>query len=99
MNNGIFNIQIGEHVLRSGVFQPLTPPPEHVNMDYTQFERLRIGSTPNLLIVPSDMIPFAKMAGETLVLNPGRLTKGKGGGSYAIVQLNSERHKAKILKI
>lgn len=78
---------------------PLTPPPESVSLDYTQFDRLKLPWTPNLIITPSDMVPFAKEISDTLVVNPGRVTKGKGGGSYAIVQLNSEQHRVKILKI
>lgn len=91
--------RIADYLVRSGRFMPLTPPPESVSLDYTQFDRLKLPWTPNLIITPSDMVPFAKEISDTLVVNPGRVTKGKGGGSYAIVQLNSEQHRVKILKI
>jgi len=78
---------------------PLTPPAEKVSLDYTQFQRLSLPWTPDLIITPSDMIPFAKTIDKTVVVNPGRLTKGKGGGSYATVQLNSQGHRVKIVKI
>jgi len=91
--------RIGDHILKSGRFMPLTPPPENISLDYGQFDRMKLPWTPNLLITPSDMVPFAKEIAGTLIVNPGRLTKGKGGGSYGIVQLNSEKHKVKIVKI
>jgi hypothetical protein len=32
--------------------------------------------TPDIMIIPSNLMAFAKRAGETLLINPGRLTKG-----------------------
>lgn len=36
---------------------------------------LRPGA-PDIMIVPSNLMAFAKRAGETLLVNPGRLSKG-----------------------
>lgn len=91
--------RIAEYLLRSKNMMPLVPPPENLSLDYTQFDRLKLPWTPNLLITPSDMVPFGKKVGDTLVVNPGRLTKGKGGGSFGIIQLNSTEHRLKLVKI
>jgi hypothetical protein len=39
--------------------------------------------TPDILILPSQLNPFAKRAGDVLCINPGRLTKGATAGTFA----------------
>ena len=34
---------------------------------------------PNILITPTDFVPFAKVIGQTLCINPGRTSKGNDG--------------------
>ena len=40
-------------------------------------------STPDILIFPSKLSHMAKDIHGSLVVNPGQLVKGNGGGSYA----------------
>eukprot|EP00293_Proteomonas_sulcata_P009912 CAMPEP_0184307048 /NCGR_PEP_ID=MMETSP1049-20130417/15891_1 /TAXON_ID=77928 /ORGANISM="Proteomonas sulcata, Strain CCMP704" /LENGTH=273 /DNA_ID=CAMNT_0026619441 /DNA_START=1 /DNA_END=822 /DNA_ORIENTATION=+ len=39
--------------------------------------------TPDIMILPSQLAPFAKRAGDVLCVNPGRLAKGQAGGTFA----------------
>ena len=52
------------------------------------------------MITPSDLVPCVRsLSDQSFFLNPGRLTKGRGGGSFALVQFNSNGHKVRINKI
>ena len=55
---------------------------------------------PDIMITPSDLVPCVRsLSDQSFFLNPGRLTKGRGGGSFALVQFNSNGHKVRINKI
>ncbi|KAF5746492.1 putative alpha DNA polymerase [Tripterygium wilfordii] len=90
--------RLASHILSQCSFYPLYPPAEEVPMDFSLApEALNIGSVPDILILPSDMKFFLKVLslGQTsevegqmkcLCVNPGRLAKGEGGGTF--VELN-----------
>jgi len=79
---------------------PLFPAPEEISVDYSKFkENICFEKQPNVLVVRSELNPFIRLVGNTIFINPGKLTKGKGGGSYATIQLNSSGHRAKIQKL
>jgi DNA polymerase alpha subunit B len=40
-------------------------------------------TSPDILITPSKLAPLARNVLGTLVVNPGTLTKGSNGGTYA----------------
>ena len=40
-------------------------------------------TTPDILLLPSKLTPIARNVLGTLVVNPGMLTKGSNGGTYA----------------
>ena len=47
-------------------FYPLYPSPEDVNIDYEEFELYaRMPCTPHVLVVPSDLKQFTKVAFPT----------------------------------
>ena len=48
--------------------------------------------SPDILIIPSKLVPFAKEINGTLVINPGPLAKGNGGGTYAEVTVHPMKH-------
>ncbi|GMN49155.1 hypothetical protein TIFTF001_018320 [Ficus carica] len=93
-------IQQVEHQVIAWVdyFYPLYPPAEAVPLDFSlASEALEISLIPDILVVPSDMKYFVKVLplggrgeGEEQVkcicINPGRLSKGEGGGTF--VELN-----------
>ncbi|XP_024025731.1 DNA polymerase alpha subunit B [Morus notabilis] len=86
------------HILGQRSFYPLYPPAEGVPFDSSLApEALEISMIPDILIVPSDMKYFVKVLplggrgeGEEqmkcICVNPGRLSKGEGGGTF--VELN-----------
>lgn len=96
-------------------FYPLFPAAPGACLDTTADSALAIEQLPDLLILPSDLAPFAKavlssgpypecsaaaaagaaaagsqssegqLGREVLAINPGRLVKGNGGGTYAVL--------------
>ncbi|GAB4840568.1 hypothetical protein Ancab_021338 [Ancistrocladus abbreviatus] len=77
-------------------FYPLYPPAEGAPLDFSIApEALSIPSLPHILILPPDLSPFIKVLslkskGEgkqqtsCICVNPGRLAKGTGGGTFDI---------------
>ena len=41
-----------------------------------------------VLLLPSKLTPFVKDVGGALCINPGTLTKGGGGGTYAMLNIH-----------
>lgn len=73
-------------------YYPLYPPHESVPMDLINSEfgtRMPNDRLPDLLILPSDLRCFAKCVNGHVCLNPGRLTKGETGGTYARVLMET----------
>jgi DNA polymerase alpha subunit B len=91
-------------------FYPLFPAAPGACLDTTADAALALASLPDLLLLPSDLAPFAKpvpaggphpeccasgggegaggaAARSVLAVNPGRLVKGSGGGTYAVLTL------------
>lgn len=104
--------RLATHIISQRSFYPLYPPAESVPLDFSIApEALYIPSIPQMLILPSDLAPFVKVlsinAGESkelskcICVNPGRLTKGIGGGTF--VELNyrgsPESSHASIIRI
>ncbi|KAL3812165.1 hypothetical protein ACHAXA_000934 [Cyclostephanos tholiformis] len=82
--------RLAGHLVRQGSYYPLFPPAPGVPLDMTKSREWEIPIRPDVLIVPSRLAPFAKPVsygnisnGMTLVVNPGELTKGSSGGTYA----------------
>ncbi|ESQ28529.1 hypothetical protein EUTSA_v10018287mg [Eutrema salsugineum] len=83
--------RLASHLLRQRSFYPLYPPPESLPYDSTLAPKaLQISSIPDILLLPSDMRYFVKVLslgeGEDAVkcvcVNPGRLAKGEGAGTF-----------------
>ena len=43
--------------------------------------------TPDVLIIPSKLVTFSKVASGCLVINPGLISKGATGGTYASIDI------------
>ncbi|KAL6186378.1 hypothetical protein ACLB2K_042498 [Fragaria x ananassa] len=90
--------RLANHILGQRSFYPLYPPAESVPLDFSLApEALNISLIPDILILPSDLKYFVKVlslgeGGEgeppvkCICVNPGRLSKGEGGGTF--VELN-----------
>lgn len=84
--------RLANHIISQRSFYPLYPPAEDIPLDFSLApEALHITSIPDILILPSDMKYFIKVLtlgeGEEqrkcICINPGRLAKGEGGGTFA----------------
>ena len=82
-------------------YYPLYPPPLGACLDTSLGQALEMPCTPDIMLFPSDLAPFAKLvqcgasldqaassAGDpnTVCINPGRLVKDKSGATYAWLQ-------------
>ena len=82
-------------------YYPLYPPPLGACLDTSLGQALDMPCTPDIMLFPSDLAPFAKLvpcgashyqaassAGDskTVCINPGRLVKDKSGATYAWLQ-------------
>jgi len=80
--------RLSSHLLQQGSMYPLYPPNEEMNIDYERMElHCLLEKAPHLLILPSDLVHFVRDLSGTTVLNPGRITKGIGPGTYGFVSM------------
>ncbi|KAL6786040.1 POLA2 [Auxenochlorella protothecoides x Auxenochlorella symbiontica] len=79
--------QLATHVLEQRSYFPLFPPPPGLPLDARRARAALAlpDQTPAVLVLPSDLAPFARLApgGATLCINPGRAAKGAGAGTFA----------------
>ncbi len=83
--------RIAEHMMQQRSYYPLFPPPLSfpMNLDLNRMESWYMPCTPDVLILPSRLTPFANSVLEgTVVINPGHLTRGKTGGTYGIMEIH-----------
>ena len=86
--------RIAAHILSQRSFYPLFPPPPRdglpwglngvgASLDLPHFRLADIGNaTPDFLVLPSMLGPFAKVVGHVVVVNPGIASKPKGAGTW-----------------
>jgi len=87
------------HILAQRSFYPLQPASEDVNMDYSLYERhATFSQNPQILILPSELKQFIKDVSGCVCVNPGRLSKGQVGGSFAKILLPSKSVSSKTIK-
>jgi len=93
------------HILAQRSFYPLHPPSEDVNVDYSLYEQHSgLANRPHVVILPSELKQFVKDVSGVVCLNPGRLAKGKNGGTFAKIfipakAISSKTIKSQILRI
>ena len=74
------------HLLQQGSYYPLYPAAEGHNIDTALLDRMQMSRyAPNILITPSDYLPFVRRVGDTLCVNPSRVSKGDSGSCAHIV--------------
>ena len=54
-------------------------------MDLNHRKHFQIGTTPDILILPSKLNHFCGQVKDSICLNPGALTKGVSGGTFATI--------------
>jgi hypothetical protein len=67
---------------------PLFPATEGTQISMANSHGFDLQITPDILILPSQLNPFAKRAGDVLCINPGRLTKGATAGTFACATIH-----------
>jgi DNA polymerase alpha subunit B len=80
--------RIAQHMIQQGSYYPLFPPNKSVNLDLKQQRGWTMPCRPDVMIVPSKLTPFcAPVLESTIVINPGHLTRGMTGGTYATMEI------------
>ncbi|GBP79989.1 DNA polymerase alpha subunit B [Eumeta japonica] len=91
--------RLAGHVLNQQSYYPLWPPPANLPVDTTLWAaHAHFSHTPHLLILPSNFRYFIKEVKGSVVINPERLTKGIGGGTFARIQLKMDEDTTQITK-
>ncbi|XP_039798730.1 DNA polymerase alpha subunit B-like isoform X2 [Panicum virgatum] len=102
---------LATHILKQQSYYPLYPPAAGVPLNFSLAkEALEISLTPDVLLLPSDLAPFVKVLSlgegrddqkQFICLNPGRLAKGIGGGTFVELYYNEDtsRTNASIIRI
>lgn len=91
--------RLATHLLNQHSYYPLYPPSDSVPLDTSLApEALEISTIPDILLLPSDLTPFVKVlnfaeeneekATKFICINPGRIAKGIGGGTFVEVNYN-----------
>lgn len=75
--------RLASHIVQQRSFYPLFPPAEGSQLSMANINMLSLEQSPDVLLLPSQLNPFAKRIGDVLCVNPGRLTKGSGPGTFA----------------
>ncbi|KAI2801102.1 hypothetical protein RDWZM_009608 [Blomia tropicalis] len=63
------------HMLKHKCFYPLLPIDVNLNLELSQFDHLNMPITPHLMFTPSVLRPFIYNVNDTIVVNPGLVTK------------------------
>ncbi|XP_030855397.1 DNA polymerase alpha subunit B [Strongylocentrotus purpuratus] len=72
------------HILTQHNFYPLYPASEEVPVDYEKFHQYgKMGCAPHIFVCPSRLRFFVKEIESAVCINPGLLTSGQVGGTYA----------------
>ena len=86
--NGDRMSRLASHLLQQGSMYPLYPPSEDVNLDLEKLEQFSLlDESPHVMLLPSDLATFVREIGDTTVINPGRLTKGPGPGTFSVFRM------------
>ncbi len=77
--------RLTEHLLQQQSFYPLHPPPANAEaqLDLKHADKWRMPVTPDVLLLPSKLAHFARDVRGCLCVNPGQLSRGSGGGTFA----------------
>ena len=80
-------MHLAQHMVQQRSFYPIFPAHTGMNVDLKKMPQYSMPCQPDLLVVPSKLRSFASERAKTVILNPGQLTKGTTGGTYAMVEV------------
>lgn len=79
-----------EHILHQRSLYPLFPPGPDTLIDIGSLGLAHIESvSPDVIITPSELSPFARVVNSCIAVNPGRAARNQSNGTYAIIGVNS----------
>lgn len=82
--------RLAAHLIQQQSFWPLFPPSVHslAQLDMRHAKHWRMNASPDILILPSRLKVMAEKVIGTVVVNPGQLSKGSTGGSFAEIAIH-----------
>ena len=80
--------RMAQHLIQQQSYFPVFPAPDNVNMDLRHIDKFKMPVTPDILLVPSKLAPFAKDVVGSLVINPGSLAKSTTGGTFSKIAVH-----------
>lgn len=79
------------HIFNQRNFYPLYPPNSDITVDYRFIERFGMLETaPDVMFLPSTFRHFVKVYEDCVVVNPERLIKGNGAGTFARLEIRGK---------
>mmetsp|Transcript_38557 Transcript_38557/g.115710 ORF Transcript_38557/g.115710 Transcript_38557/m.115710 type:complete len:512 (-) Transcript_38557:165-1700(-) len=90
--------RLAQHLVQQRSYYPLFPPPapgpgiSPPNLDLKRMDGYSMPVQPDVLLVPSRLAAFARpVLGRTVAINPGLLSRGTTGGTYAVMDVHPAR--------
>ena len=85
--------RMAQHLIMQQSYMPLFPVTAGSgrNVDLRHMDKYSMEVTPDVLLVPSKLAPFAKDVCDTMVVNPNTLAKGSTGGSFAHITIHPHK--------
>jgi DNA polymerase alpha subunit B len=80
--------RMAQHLIQQRSYYPLFPAAKGACLDLSQQECWEMPVQPDILIVPSKLNPFVKDVMDSVVVNPGALTKNTTGGTFAVLDVH-----------
>lgn len=80
--------RISQHMLQQQSYYPLFPAASGTNLDLKHMKQWNMPCQPDLLIVPSKLTSFVRPVLDSVVVNPGQLSKNTTGGTYGIMAIH-----------
>lgn len=83
--------RLADHLLHSANLFPLYPPTDDfcTDVNLPLLDSFALSHLPQILVTPSNLRAFAHVlgGGHVVGVNPGRLTSGEQGGTYAVISV------------
>ncbi|ETW00233.1 hypothetical protein H310_07624 [Aphanomyces invadans] len=84
--------RLTEQLLRQNSFFPLFPSTGDTPLDLKYIDQYQLPVRPDVLLLPSVLNRFCGAVQDTLCVNPGQLSKGQAGGTYAEITILPKGH-------
>ncbi|ETV79472.1 hypothetical protein H257_07473 [Aphanomyces astaci] len=84
--------RLTEQLLRQHSYFPLFPSTGDTPLDLKYMEQFQLPVRPDVLLLPSVLNRFCGVVQESLCVNPGQLSKGQAGGTYAELTILPKGH-------